>query len=175
MLRALAHALPHHAGALRAIEARLFHLLALVRAIADGPAFRGSFSLKRVAPTLVPGIGCDDFAIADGQGAAVEYAAALASPDTEQRRRIFEDLRAYCARDTLAMVAVRRALTRLGTAGVPQIISTAAGGTPAARQRPRGLGPRAERPAARAPSDGEVRCPSPPDRPRNDRRRQGSW
>ena len=133
VLRALTDALPHRAEALRAIEARLFDLLAVVRATVYHPGFRASFSLKRVAPALVPGIGYDDLAIADGQRAAVEYAAALASPDCNARRRIFEDLRAYCARDTRAMVEVRRALARLATALAPRIRSTAEGAPPAGR------------------------------------------
>ena len=81
----------------------------------------------------MPGIGYDDLAIADGQCAAVEYAAALASPDRNARRRTFEDLRAYCARDTRAMVEVRRALARLATALAPRVRSTAEGATPAGR------------------------------------------
>ena len=113
VLRTLARALPHRARALRAIETRLFDLLAVVRTTVYHPAFHGSFSLKRVVPAIVPGINYDDLAIVDGQTAAVEYAAALASPDREQRRRTFDNLRAYCARDTLAMVELRRSLAGL--------------------------------------------------------------
>ena len=109
----VADALPHRAEALRAIEARLFDLLVVVGSSVYHPAFHGSFSLKRVVPVLVPGIGYDDLTIADGQTPAVEYAPALASPDLEQRRRTFDDLRNYCARDTLAMVKLRRALALL--------------------------------------------------------------
>ena len=92
------------------------------------PTFRGSFSLKRVVPARVPGIGYDDLAIADGQSAAVRYAAALASPDRNERRRIFDALRAYCARDALAMLEVRRAPMVIATAGVPRNRPTAVGG-----------------------------------------------
>ena len=113
VLRALAAALPRRAEALRAVEARLFDLLPVVRNGYYHPAFRGSFSLKRVLPVLVPGLGYDDLAIADGQTAAVRYAGALAHPDPEERRRTFGELRAYCARDTLAMVRLREAFARL--------------------------------------------------------------
>ena len=85
------------------------------------PTFRGSFSLKRVVPARVPGIGYDDLAIADGQSAA------LASPDRNERRRIFDALRAYCARDTLAMLEMRRAPMVIATAGVPRNRPTAVG------------------------------------------------
>ena len=78
VLHALAEALPLRAEALRAIEARLFDLLPLLRNAYYHPAFRGSFSLKSVLPALVPGLGYNDLPIADGQTAAVRYAAALA-------------------------------------------------------------------------------------------------
>ena len=113
VLHALAAALPRRAEALRAVEARLFDLLPVVRNGYYHPDFRGSFSLKSVLPVLVPGLGYDDLPIADGQTAAVRYAGALAHPDPEERQRTFADLRAYCARDTLAMVRLREALARL--------------------------------------------------------------
>ena len=75
----VADALPHRAEALRAIEARLFDLLVVVGSSVYHPAFHGSFSLKRVVPVLVPGIGYDDLTIADGQTPAVEYAPAVVS------------------------------------------------------------------------------------------------
>ena len=78
------------------------------------PRFGGSFSIKRVLPALVPELGYDDLAIADGQTAAVRYACMLASTDHQERRNTFADLRAYCARDTLAMVRLRKALAVLG-------------------------------------------------------------
>ena len=113
VLRGLAAALPEKAAALRAIEARLFDLLPVVRNNYYHPEFRGSFSIKNVLPAMVPASGYDDLSIADGQAAAVHYARALDSADTAERRQTFEDLRAYCERDTLAMVELREALAAL--------------------------------------------------------------
>ena len=113
MLRTLAEALPERAAALRAVEARLFDLLPVVRHNYYHPGFRGSFSIKNVLPALVPGSGYDDLSIADGQTAAVRYVAALGSTDSAERRRTFQGLRAYCERDTLAMVQLRGALAKL--------------------------------------------------------------
>ena len=113
VIRELGEALPNRAGELRATEARLFDLLAVVRNGYYHPEFRGSFSIKNVLPVLVPGMDYDDLAISQGQAAAVRYGAALASADAEDRRRTFEDLRAYCARDTLALVKLRGALVNL--------------------------------------------------------------
>ena len=114
VLRDLGEALPDRAGELRSIEARLFDLLPVVRDGYYHPEFRGSFSIKSVLPVLATGTGYDDLAIQDGRTAAIRYAAALASADPDDRRRTFADLRAYCARDTLALVTLREALASLG-------------------------------------------------------------
>ena len=113
MIRELAEALPDRAEQLRAIEARLVDLHKVVRDGYYHPEFRGSFSIKNVLSVLIPGMGYDDLAIADGLTAAVRYASALTSTDPEERQRTFHDLRAYCARDTLAMVELHRALSGL--------------------------------------------------------------
>ena len=114
MLHELGEALPDRAKELRLIEARLFDLLPVVRNGYYHPEFRGSFSIKSVLPALVPGMSYDDLAISEGQTAAVRYSSALGIPDPEDRRRVFDDLRAYCAQDTLALVEVRKSLGSLG-------------------------------------------------------------
>ena len=113
VLRDLGDALPDRAGELRSIEERLFDLLPVIRNGYYHPAFRGSFSIKSVLPVLVPGMGYDDLAIPEGQTAAVRYVAALEIHDPEDRERVFEDLRAYCAQDTLALVELRKSLSGL--------------------------------------------------------------
>ena len=113
VIRALAKALPHRAEALAAIEARLFDLLPVVRNAYYHPEFRGSFSIKNVLPVLVPGMDYEDLAIADGQTAAARYQRALTSADAEKRQRTFDNLRAYCDRDTRAMVFLRQAFDSL--------------------------------------------------------------
>ena len=112
VLWGLVNALPERADALGAIVARLFDLHRVVRSTYYHPDFRGSFSLKNVLPVLSPDTGYSDLAIADGQKAAVQYSLALRTADIEQRGRMFDDLRAYCARDTLATVKLRQALAR---------------------------------------------------------------
>ena len=83
------------------------------------PKFRGSFSIKHVLPAFVPGMGYGDLAVADGQTAAVRYAHAFASTDRDERQRRFDDLRAYCARDTLALMELREALAGLAASFEP--------------------------------------------------------
>lgn len=109
--------MPERAAALRAIEARLFDLLPPVRDSIYHPAFRGSFSIKTVLPALVLGMDYADLSIADGQTAAARYVRALAAGDPEERRRTFADLRAYCARDTLALAELSESLAAANDEG----------------------------------------------------------
>ena len=113
VLRDLAAAVPRKAAALGAVQARLFDLLPVVRNNCYHPDFRGTFSLKTVLPALVPGLGYDDMAVADGQAAAALYRRALANHSASERQRTFANLRAYCQRDTLAMLELRKALMEL--------------------------------------------------------------
>ena len=110
VLTALAAAVPARAEELPAVSARLFDLLPVVRNTYYHPEFRGSFSIKHVLPVLVPGMGYGDLEIPDGQTASVHYMQALASNHRRESRHTFDDLRAYCERDTLAMVRLREAL-----------------------------------------------------------------
>ena len=112
VLELVARAFPDLAPGLLALRARLFDLLPVLRRSVYHPEFLGSFSLKRVAPVLSPGFRFDDLpGIADG-GAAARGWHALArgelAPDAAAR--VLAELRAYCARDSLALAELTRAL-----------------------------------------------------------------
>ena len=113
VLTALAAAVPERADKLAAVATRLFDLLPVVRNTYYHPEFRSSFSIKNVLPVLAPGMGYGDLEISDGQTASVNYVRALARGDRRERERTFGNLRAYCERDTLAMVRLREALGAL--------------------------------------------------------------
>ncbi|MFI5316788.1 MAG: DUF2779 domain-containing protein [Myxococcota bacterium] len=111
-------AFPDLAAALERVRSRLFDLLPVVRRSVYHPAFLGSFSLKRVAPVLAPGFGFDDLpGIADG-GAASRGWLALARGELSAARAaaLLAELRAYCARDSLALAVLLRALRGLAAA-----------------------------------------------------------
>lgn len=97
------------------MQERLFDLLPVVREHCYHPEFHGSFSLKKVLPALVPGLGYDDMTVADGQEAAAFYQRALANDNLDERQHTFAALRAYCHRDTLATLELRKALTALAS------------------------------------------------------------
>ena len=115
-IKAFATAFPQYADALNSVIARFVDLLPIVRRNYYHPGFHGSFSIKSVLPVVAPSMGYDDLEVADGLVASVWYARAVASADAGERRHIFDNLRAYCARDTLAMVEVRKALVALAQA-----------------------------------------------------------
>lgn len=113
ILNDLARTQRQHATALGAVLNRLYDLLPVVKNTVYHAAFRGSFSLKRTLPALVPGSGYDDLEVSDGLTAAATYGEVIQHGDESERRRVFADLRKYCRRDTLAMVELHRALREL--------------------------------------------------------------
>ncbi len=75
------------------------------------PAQKGSYSLKAVLPALT-GAGYEGMAIADGQAAGRQWLQAVYRPELSQADRdvILANLRAYCGKDTAAMVEILAAL-----------------------------------------------------------------
>jgi len=111
----LMRAFPDLEDALHDISERLVDVHELARAHVYHPDFRGSFSIKTVAPALAPGFGYGDLdEVAEGTAASAAFlrvARGEFEPSEEQRLR--KALLAYCKRDTLALVEVHRALRAL--------------------------------------------------------------
>jgi len=97
---------------IRAVRNRLVDLLPIVRECVYHLDFHGSFSIKSVAPALAPGFGYGDLdgVSEGGVAAAAFHEMASGASDSERVARLREQLLAYCARDTLALVQVHRAL-----------------------------------------------------------------
>lgn len=108
----LIRSVPHLKQPLIALRTRLVDLCSIVKKHYYHPEFHGSFSLKSVLP-VVSDVDYSDLHIDHGQLAAVRYKNALQLVDDSDKKRIFSDLRDYCARDTLAMIEVVAALRRL--------------------------------------------------------------
>lgn len=104
---------PELAERLCALLDRTVDLLAVVRTTYYHPEFLGSFSLKSVAPALVPDAAYDDLAIQEGGIASAEYERMLECDDPSERARIRQNLLDYCQRDTWAMVRVWQELKQL--------------------------------------------------------------
>ncbi len=111
----LAEALPSLRQELQRLLNRLWDLFDVVRDHYYHPAFKGSYSIKSVLPAVVPHLGYGDLDIQDGEIAARAYHRMLFDEmDWVEKARIREALLKYCARDTLAMVELRKALRGKG-------------------------------------------------------------
>lgn len=113
MLRQLAEIFPEYKSAFKSILMRIWDLLPVIQNHYYHPGFNGSYSIKSVLPAVVPSLGYDDLAIhAGGQAAAEYYRMVFIETDWVERASIREALLRYCARDTFAMVELRRVLEK---------------------------------------------------------------
>ncbi len=106
----LARAFPAHGATLRAMAARLWDQLEIFQNDYLDPAFEGSNSIKRVLSVLAPELSYDDLDVKRGDQAQAVWQQLLQAREGEVRNALADQLRAYCARDTLAMVAIHRHL-----------------------------------------------------------------
>jgi len=75
------------------------------------PEFRGSYSLKSVLPALVPDMTYDGMAVSQGSEAGLAWEKMVrAEAGSDERRKLRDDLLAYCKQDTLAMVRLLEVL-----------------------------------------------------------------
>jgi hypothetical protein len=95
--------------ALTAIAERFVDLLPVAQAHYYHRDQRGSWSIKKVLPTIAPDLDYSDLEVGDGAAAQLVWLEA-ASPkcETERRAQIAASLEAYCERDTWAMVVLLR-------------------------------------------------------------------
>lgn len=107
-LKELAQRFPAYAPELRAIHGRLVDLLPIAQARYYDPRQHGSWSIKKVLPTLAPHLGHDILTgVRDGSTAMAAYLEAVAPATSSQRKALIRDeLLAYCALDTRAMVEI---------------------------------------------------------------------
>lgn len=111
VIEQLAEFLPALRMALKALVKRIWDLHPVVKEHYYHPDFGGSYSLKEVLPALIPSLRYDDLGIREGGQAASEYyKMVFVENDWIERARIQAELLAYCKRDTLAMVELRRVL-----------------------------------------------------------------
>ncbi len=122
ILHDIALELPDLAVPLARIRTRLRDLQPVVRDGIYHLEFRGSLSLKRVASTLSPGFGYSDLPDVSDGGAAAETFERIARAELDARgeERARAALRAYCARDSEALVVTHLALRQLLERGRPE-------------------------------------------------------
>jgi hypothetical protein len=112
-LRDLAHTQPVYRQRLRSIAARLWDQLEIFERHYLDPRFEGSNSIKRVLPVLAPHLSYADLAVKRGDQAQAVWGEMIGVRDAARKAQLAAALRAYCSRDTQAMLEIHRALCRL--------------------------------------------------------------
>jgi hypothetical protein len=102
-LAELAEWFPQYGKQIARVQTRLWDLLPIIRDNIYHPAFRGSFSLKRVLPALVPEMSYEGMDVSNGAEAGLAWEKMLTLGDG-QREALRNSLLAYCEQDTFAMV-----------------------------------------------------------------------
>lgn len=108
-IRGLIDRFPDLACELEAVLGRLVDLIPRAREYYYHPGMKGSWSLKRVLPTIAPQLKYDALEVQDGGMAGLAYLEAI-HPETtiEKREAIRQALLEYCARDTEGLVLITR-------------------------------------------------------------------
>lgn len=114
VLRALADQVPQHGAPLLAMAERTVDLLQVAKANWYHRDQRGSWSIKAVLPTVAD-LDYAGLEVKDGGMAQDSFLEAVDPATTTDRRWVLEEaLKAYCMRDTWAMVALARRLAGEG-------------------------------------------------------------
>jgi hypothetical protein len=105
---------PDLAPALQQILDRLLDILPILRDHVSHPGFRGSFSIKKVLPALIPTLSYRDLEVADGETAIARFARmARGEISGESIATTRLHLLKYCKLDTFAMVQLHEKLSDL--------------------------------------------------------------
>ncbi len=111
---------PDLAVALQEILDRIIDILVVIQDHIYHPDFRGSYSIKKVLPALVPELSYKSLEIADGETAITRFARmARGEISGEQVPVTRRQLLAYCKLDTLAMVKLHETLLQLAAGKAP--------------------------------------------------------
>ncbi len=102
-LKELVEWLPQHEEAIQSIIDRVWDLWEIFAKHYMDPRFRGSNSIKKVLPVIVPELSYKDLEIGDGNAAQAGWVEMLNSEGNE-REHLRRCLLEYCKMDTLAMV-----------------------------------------------------------------------
>lgn len=108
----LAELHPNYKDFLEEINEKMFDLMTIFSSgnYVD-PAFKGSFSIKKVLPVIVPELTYKNLHISKGDQASERWERMI-SPDTPltEKKQIKKDLLEYCKMDTFAMVRIYQVL-----------------------------------------------------------------
>ena len=108
IIKELAETFPDLSNRLLALNERVFDLLPVAKKNYYHPDMKGSWSIKKILPCLVPELSYSDLAnVQDGIQAQAVYLEIIQNDLSEaEKNALREDLLAYCQLDTYAMVAM---------------------------------------------------------------------
>lgn len=111
----LAELHPEYASFLKELNDKMFDLMTI---FSDGhyvdPAFRGSASIKKVLPVIVPSLSYKTMNIHEGSQASERWEKLISAKTSQaEKDKIAKDLLEYCKLDTWAMVEIYRFLQTL--------------------------------------------------------------
>lgn len=108
----MAEMYPNFANFLNAFNDRIIDLMKpFSKDMVRDQAFKGSSSIKKVLPALVPSLTYDGLDIQEGVAAARKWKEVTLKEVSEvEREKVYLDLIEYCKLDTLAMVQIHREL-----------------------------------------------------------------
>lgn len=113
-IKALQEEFPDLTEPLQAILDRLSNILPVIEDYVYHPDFRGSFSIKKVLPVLVPDLSYAGLDVANGDTAITRFArmakGEISGDEVTATRRQLLD---YCKMDTFAMVRLHETLSQL--------------------------------------------------------------
>jgi len=111
VINGLIEQFPDLAEDLGKLVGRLVDLYKIIRNCYYHPGFHGSYSIKKVLPVLVPGLGYDGMAIGNGLDASAQFAyMSRGRYDREEIERVRGNLLDYCCLDTMAMLRLQEGL-----------------------------------------------------------------
>ncbi|PLX13380.1 MAG: DUF2779 domain-containing protein [Marinilabiliales bacterium] len=112
-LKDIKEAFPHYSNSIDAINARVVDQMAPFRARHFyKPEMKGSYSIKKVLPALVPELSYEGMPIADGGAASAAFLKLLDETDQDVITKTRKALLEYCELDTWAMVKIQDVLNK---------------------------------------------------------------
>jgi hypothetical protein len=103
----LATDIPELASAVEAVQSRIVDLMEPFQSQSYyTPAMRGSYSIKRVLPALVPELSYASLGIQDGTAASIAFERLIRESSPRKRSWVRKQLLDYCRMDTMAMVRI---------------------------------------------------------------------
>ena len=113
-LREIATFFPQYTAQVQAINSRVIDLMIpFSKKYYYTPEMKGSYSIKKVLPSLVPQFSYDDMDINNGMAASLSYENLYYEKDQAVIDKTKKDLLEYCQLDTLAMVEILKVLEKV--------------------------------------------------------------